>query len=337
MARARTDGPGQGITGGYADSQSIRTALATLFGISWYNAIELIFLIFNSFHQYKGLYFWSLLLSASIGIMPYSLGFFLKFFQFAESWLSVTLLTVGWYVMVTGQSLVLYSRLHLVLINQKILRLVLYMIIINAIVLHIPTTVLTYGSNYSSSTQAFIKGYNIMEKIQMTGFCIQEFIISGLYIRETIKVLNLNPGRRNRKISHQLLGINLFIIIMDLGLLAIEYASYYAIEVALKGVIYSIKLKLEFAVLGKLVHLVNSHGGSNGTSEFPDSVDAIRVTSNVRTVSLAPRTRLNPPWMQPDDVSIAMFEHSEQGWDQASGRPDTSGSLTGETDTRVSI
>ncbi|KFZ00563.1 hypothetical protein V500_01010 [Pseudogymnoascus sp. VKM F-4518 (FW-2643)] len=122
---------------------------------------------------------------------------------------------------------------------------------------------------------------------------------------------------------------------MDLGLLAIEYASYYAIEIALRGVIYSIKLKLEYAVLGKLVHLVNSHWGSNGTSEFPDSVDAIRVTSDART-ALAPRTRLNPPWMRPDDVSIAIFDHSEQGWDQASGRPDASG-VTGETDMRVSI
>ncbi|OBT70712.1 hypothetical protein VF21_10307 [Pseudogymnoascus sp. 05NY08] len=93
---------------------------------------------------------------------------------------------------------------------------------------------------------------------------------------------------------------------MDLSLLAIEYASYYAIEVTLKGVIYSIKLKLEFAVLGKLIHLVNSHGGSNGTSEFPDFVDATHITSNTRSVSPAPRRRLNPPWMQPDDVSIAI-------------------------------
>ncbi|KFZ02370.1 hypothetical protein V500_00243 [Pseudogymnoascus sp. VKM F-4518 (FW-2643)] len=313
MARASTYGPGHGITGGYVDSQGIRMVLAILIGISWYNAIELIILIFSSFHQYKGLYFWSLLLSATIGIIPYSLGFFLKFFQIAEYWLSVTLLTIGWYVMVTGQSLVLYSRLHLVLTNQKILRLVLYMIIINAIVLHVPTTVLTYGSNVNGSTQAFIQGYNIMEKIQMTGFCIQEFIISGLYIVETIKLLNLNPGRRNRKIIHQLLSINLLIIVMDLSLLGIEYASYYAIEITLKGVIYSIKLKLEFAVLGKLIHLVNSHGESNGTNEFPDFVSATYVTSNARTVSPAPRRRPNPPYMQPGDVSIAMFEHSEQG------------------------
>lgn len=320
MARASTDDPGHGITGAYVDNQGIRVFLAILIGISWYNAIELIILIFSSFHQYKGLYFWSLLLSASIGIIPYSLGFFFKFFQFAESWLSVTLLTVGWYVMVTGHSLVLYSRLHLVLINQKILRLVLYMIIINAIVLHVPTTVLTYGSNVKDSTQAFIQGYNIMEKIQMTGFCIQEFIISGLYILETKKLLNLNPGRRNRKIIHQLLSINLLIIIMDLSLLGIEYASYYAIETTLKGVTYSIKLKLEFAVLGKLIHFVNSHGESNGTNELPDFVSATHVTSNARTVSPAPRRRPNPPCMQPGDVSIAMFEHSEQGWDQANGR-----------------
>ncbi|KFZ17180.1 hypothetical protein V501_01866 [Pseudogymnoascus sp. VKM F-4519 (FW-2642)] len=107
---------------------------------------------------------------------------------------------------------------------------------------------------------------------------------------------------------------------MDLSLIAIEYASYYAIQVTLKGVIYSVKLKLEFAVLGKLIRLVNSHGGSNGMNEFPGFVDGTHVTSNARTVSPAPRRRPNPPWMQPSDVSIAIFEHLDQGWDQVNGQ-----------------
>ena len=317
--------PGDGVTGGYmGESLAIKILLATFIGISWYNSLELIVLVFVTFSQYKGLYFWSLLLSAAMGILPNSLGFLLKFFKLTSALpLSITLLTIGWYFMVTGQSIVLYSRLHLVLRNPVILRRVLWMIVFNAIVLHIPTSVLTIGSNFDCSTQAFINGYNVMEKIQMTGFCIQEFIISGLYIWETVKLLKLAPEKGKRKIMYQLLSINLIIIILDLALLSIEYADFYVIETTLKAAVYSIKLKLEFAVLGKLVHVVNSHNlqaeiskrSGENDGDYPDFVDATRVTSDVthaRPVTEQAQASRPPPWIDPDEYDIAMFEHSDK-------------------------
>lgn len=86
-----------------------------------YNAIELITMIFLTFTRHRGLYYWSLLIS-SIGIIPYSLGFFLKFDNQAPGelrWLPVVILTVGWYPMITGQSLVLWSRLHLLVSGER--------------------------------------------------------------------------------------------------------------------------------------------------------------------------------------------------------------------------
>lgn len=336
MVTIGTRAPGDGITGGYTgDSLGIKILMATFTGIACYNAIELVVLVFITFSRYEGLYFWSLLLSAAVGVIPHALGFLLKFFRLTSAaWLSVTLLTVGWYLMVTGQSVVLYSRLHLVLRNPKVLRRVLYMIIIDAVCLHLPTTVLTYGSNFDGSNGAFIQGYNIMEKIQMTGFCIQEFIISGLYIRETVKMLRLNPDRSNRKIMYQLLSINLLIILMDLGLLIVEYLNFYIIETTLKGAIYSVKLKLEFAVLGKLVHLVHSHGwkpeSPNGPAQFPDFVDPTRVTSDL-THTIPPVRQPSHPWMDRDDVSIAIYEHSERISTREAGSAAVSGSWSGET------
>src|SRR5438034_7612728 len=153
-----------GLTGEYSgDSLVIKMAIATFTGVAWRNSIELIALVFVVFSRYSGLYFWSLLLSAAVGVIPYSLGFLLKFFQLVDSvWLPLSLITVGWYVMVTGQSVVLYSRLHLVLHNPTTLRRVLYMIIINAVILHVPTTVLTYGSNFANAnTAVFVRGYGI--------------------------------------------------------------------------------------------------------------------------------------------------------------------------------
>ncbi|KAK2765543.1 hypothetical protein FQN54_008397 [Arachnomyces sp. PD_36] len=326
---------------------AIKILISTFIGIAWYNALELLILIFVTFSQYRGLYFWSLILSAAVGVIPYSLGFLLKLFKLTPILpISITLLTFGWYFMVTGQSIVLYSRLHLVLRNPTTLRRVLWMIIFNAVVLHIPTSVLTIGANFVCNTDAFHDGYNVMEKLQMTGFCIQEFIISGIYIWETIKLLRMAPEKGKRKIMYQLLGINLIIIILDLALLSVEYADLYVIETTLKAAVYSIKLKLEFAVLGKLVHIVNNHNlqvdisSKSHEGDYPDFVDATRVTSDVTHArpnlekSQSPRP---PPWMHPDEYDIAMFEHSEHRHSSRGNRTESTRSSSGWTPTEPAV
>lgn len=57
----------------------------------------------------------------------------------------------------------------------------------------------------------------------------------------------------------QLVLVNVVIIIMDIALLSMEYASQYLLQNIVKIAFYSIKLKLEFAILGRLVKFV--HGG----------------------------------------------------------------------------
>ena len=263
--------PGAGITAGYdGQSDSLRIVIIFLSGLAMYNAVELIAMISLTFTRYRGLYYWSLLIS-SIGIIPYSLGFFLKFDNLAPGglrWIAIVLITVGWYPMITGQALVLWSRLHLIVNGargERILKWTKYMIICNAIALHIPTTVLTFGSNGDENTDVFVRGYNVMEKIQMVGFFVQEIILSSIYIVETVKILRTSLQPNTKRTMYQLITINVVIIVMDLGLLGIECASLYILETLVKGVIYSIKLKLEFAILGKLVHF--AVGQRPGTAE----------------------------------------------------------------------
>ncbi|PWY72432.1 integral membrane protein [Aspergillus heteromorphus CBS 117.55] len=346
---------GSGVVGPYTGhSLALRITIATLAAISCYNAVELVILVFVTFAQFRGPYFWSLLLSA-LGIIPYSIGFLLKYFNLTDApALALALITVGWYLMVTGQSVVLYSRLHLVLPNPRILRRVRTMIIVDACLLHLPTTVLTFGSNLAANNAVYIAGYNVMEKIQMTAFCLQEFILSALYIWETIRMLRLDPDRGKRKIMYQLVAINLVIIALDLGLLVIEYRDLYILETMIKGVIYSVKLKLEFAVLGKLVLLVRGghiwkpeaaaiYRSHRRPDDFPDFVDATRVTSDL-THAAAPRPRSHP-WMDSEDVSIAIFEHADPDAAESSrdpdprqrtGHSDASHSWSGETQTNNS-
>ncbi|KAI6914624.1 hypothetical protein KC334_g551, partial [Hortaea werneckii] len=71
--------PGAGITGGYnGHSETLRILIALFSGLAIYNSLELLSMLFLTFNRYAGLYFWSMFW-AGVGIIPYALGFMLKF------------------------------------------------------------------------------------------------------------------------------------------------------------------------------------------------------------------------------------------------------------------
>jgi len=74
------------------------------------------------------------------------------------------LLTLGWVVMVPGQSMILYSRLHLISPNLKLLRCIFCMIIASAVFLCPPIATLNLRQ-YTKHPEAYTRGYVIMEKI----------------------------------------------------------------------------------------------------------------------------------------------------------------------------
>jgi hypothetical protein len=101
------NGPADIHTGYTGDSLPLKIIIAFLFGLALYNALELIVLVFVTFQRYRGLYFWSLVVSA-FGVIPYSLGFLVKFFRLLDpstdvGYVPVVILTIGWYAMVTGE------------------------------------------------------------------------------------------------------------------------------------------------------------------------------------------------------------------------------------------
>lgn len=278
--------PPEGLIGGYQGGSLVVKILIIVFSsISLYNALELVILIFLTFNRYSGLYFWTMLLSDVLGVMPHAIGYLLEFFAKGPVWLGVTLSTIGFYFMVPGQSVVLWSRLHLLVQNRKVLRRVLYLIIFDAIVLLIPTTVLTYSTVYVRTTPVIV-GYNVMERIQVAWFCAQEVLISCIYIYETIKFLRLRPDKDSmrNKILYELLAINIIIILLDIALLTLQYIGLYALQTTLKATVYSIKLKLEFAVLRKLVLLVHTRQPDSSSSDyeqFPNFVDPTYLVGDV--------------------------------------------------------
>lgn len=251
--------------------------------IAWYNVIELNVLIYMTFKKKRGLYYWSLMIS-SWGCVLHGLGFILKWWLYGPIYLADAVITVGWYAMVTGQAFVLYSRLHLVVRNLKILNYVLAIIIIDACILHPPTTVMTFATSKATNPNyaQFVLAFSYIEKIQMTIFCLQEFFISSIYVFETLRLLKPAYNGKSRAVMLHLVYVNVFIVMMDIILLGVEYASLYTVEVCLKPFIYSIKLKLEFVVLNQL-RLLARGGIAQGERE-----DSARQEANAnRNMSLA--------------------------------------------------
>ncbi|PLN79037.1 hypothetical protein BDW42DRAFT_134568 [Aspergillus taichungensis] len=265
-------------------SNSLLNMIHILFiAVTWWNAIELMVLVLSTFRRRKGLYFWSLVLTNCLGVVPQSLGFLFQFFTNVDVVLSMAFVCVGWFFMVTGQSVVLYSRLHLVLRDEVVLRRVRRMIVVNIFLLHVPGMVTSWGGTLDGSPK-FISAFAVVEKVQLVGFTMQEFIISALYIWEATKLLRLRSDRQDRRIMYYLVGINVVMLVMDLILVSLQFANRFATQVTLQGMFYSIKLKLEFAVLGKLVDVIHNGSSRNGSLGYAmqlSSLDCIHVQTGV--------------------------------------------------------
>ncbi|CCT63720.1 uncharacterized protein FFB20_14269 [Fusarium fujikuroi] len=277
------NGFGSGLEG---ISQTTITVVLVFLAISLYNVIELNFIIFGTFKRHSGLYFWSFLVS-TWGIAVYCCGFFIKYYaSSALGYLASTFISVGWVAMVSGQSLVLWSRLHLVLRNRFRLKAVLYMIIVNGVLMHGTVIPMIYGS-FSPNTDMWKQPYSIMEKIQVTVFFIQEIIISCFYIYETVKMMRLEctmgNKRGSRRLMNHLVYVNILIILLDITILGLEYANQYQYQTSYKAFVYSTKLKLEFTILNRLVEMTT---GNKDASSGPRSHTAGTTTGNKTNIAL---------------------------------------------------
>lgn len=227
--------------------------------IALYNALELSILIPPSFKTYRSLYFWSLLTSTTLGLIPTSLGTSFQYFNLVPLWLSLLLSNIDFVCMVPTQSIVLYSRLHLISQNYHLLRFLKWLIIIGSIIVLIPTITLNFGSEYFPQSK-WKRAFSIVERAQIVWFSVQEILISSVYIWETIRMMQISPedDKRRHKILWELIAVNGIAIAMDLALVVLEILGFYFAQIILKALVYSIKLKMEFAVLGMLLSIVHS-------------------------------------------------------------------------------
>lgn len=230
-----------------------------LIALAWCNAIDLIVLCLNTFKRYEGSYFWSLFVS-SIAIIPFGLGYILRLFSitFTRGFLELAIVDLGWSAMVTGHSLVLWSRLHLVLHNERALKALLYLIVADGVLLHSACSAMEIANNALPDSRRVKIGFGVIERIQLVWFCLQELLLSAIYIRETSRLLRLDHSGISRNVLTQLLGVNVVIIVLDLSVVGVQYAGFFTFQVTLKALVYSIKLKLEYVILGRLVDVAHT-------------------------------------------------------------------------------
>ncbi|KAL8870617.1 MAG: hypothetical protein Q9174_003378 [Haloplaca sp. 1 TL-2023] len=242
-----------GILRGPLPADNTRTSiLVAMLTLAIYMSALVDLKVFYTFKRRNTIYFWSLLVT-SWGIMSHSLGIILKWFVGSCPWyINTAFASFGWWGMVTGQSLVLYSRLHLVIRSPRILRSVLIMIIFNFCIFQIPTTVLTFGSN-QEHPGAFLDVYNVYERIQLIVFTLQELIISVLYIRAAFKMLLPNDPTETRVTKKFLIYLNVLCIVLDIAFVCQVYSGEWVYKTGTQSLAYAIKLTLEFMVLNKLM------------------------------------------------------------------------------------
>ncbi|KAF4343878.1 hypothetical protein FBEOM_2179 [Fusarium beomiforme] len=261
----RTDAASKFTSSGrYTPEAMIVITCAT---ISLYNGIELLLLILTSSRRHNDLYSWSLTV-ASIGVLPYATGWLVRYFDVIGDLADMLINDIGWILLTTGQALVLYSRLDLLVKSVTILKVTKWMIILNAVIWHSTVTVMLFAISTQQKLDrngAFIK----VQKVQLAFFCAQDFVLSGLYIWKTIDMIKKKGSEfQTPRIILQLFATNAGMVLVDVVLLAVGFSNNFLWQQGIKAVAYSVKLKIEFAILGKLSEYVHK-GGELVSTESP--------------------------------------------------------------------
>ena len=134
--------------------------------------------------------------------------------------------------------------------------------------------------------------YLIWDKIQLTAFFAQETFLSLLYIFESRKRLRnssmLHQDKNSREVFKHLIYVNALVIFLDCSLLALSYANFFYVQSAYKPCVYGVKLRVEFAILNRLISSVQDssrpsyhHGDTykHSKGSKPNQEDTVRLES----------------------------------------------------------
>ncbi|KAI0024081.1 hypothetical protein F4780DRAFT_691047 [Xylariomycetidae sp. FL0641] len=261
-------------------SMPIAMLVAGFFALACYNSIEIYVFLFATLKRRHKFYFWSMFL-ANTGIPIHAISSLLRYLRWAPSLPMSAVIVFGWWLMVPGQSVALYSRLHLVVGDPQMLRWILFLIAFVFIAMQVPTSI-TFLITSIGPAWAKRAGYvfDIFERVQPVAYLIQETIISGLYVYEyahTLRPMEVTKGPRVRTMFRELVCFFVLVVALDISVVLIEYTGHFSAQITYKAVVYSIKLKVASVVLNNLIQLVGSGTCHCHTAtQYQDSAQAAR-------------------------------------------------------------
>ncbi|GKT96925.1 integral membrane protein [Colletotrichum tofieldiae] len=160
---------------------------------------------------------------------------------------SKPIMPLAWYCMVTGQALVPWSRLHLVFHDQRKIRMVLFMIVFNAVTMHIPKTETVIAT-------FLYKGYKVLEPLS-----------------------TIRPRAVTNMVRH-LVALLAVVFLLDTSLIVLEYSDHFETQ--------TISLKVESVVLNKLLAFTHmSTCNYHGPETIPSAT--LADNNNTRTTTTA--------------------------------------------------
>ena len=138
-------------------------------------------------------------------------------------------------------------------------------------------------------------------------FFVQETILSTLYVVMTWRHLKnfavLNQHDSNsRKVMKHLIYSNLIVILLDISVISVQFANFFYVQGAFKPCVYGVKLRIEFAILNRLIKSVQQPSRP----------------------SFSDRSGSKTPWLKPQDKSISL----RSGTNSSSGLATNPSSMT---------
>jgi hypothetical protein len=224
----------------------------------------MLIIIYVTFKRHNGTYFWSTIIT-TLGIATYNTGNLITYFENSSPRVLANLFWhIGYGVSTTGLALVLWSRLHLVVNNRRLLQCLLVVIPFNGVVINFSAIGVLFGL-----TLKYNKVYVISIVLNYMGvitIVVIETILSSLYIFHTTRFLRSGYKPTTRKIIGLLLCVQLLVIIFDAMLWSLVFTNLLQVATQIHPLIQSFKLKLEFIILNQLTDLVQ-HGGFVSTRD----------------------------------------------------------------------
>ena len=230
---------------------------AAFLAMTFLLVVDINFQIHYAFKRATGIYFWAMQIG-SIGCFVDAIGTLMHYLlpNFSRYWALYTLLaTVGWAVYTVAQLTVLYSRLHLVVQNEGVQRMVFWMIVLVSPPLILSDWIVIWPS-YNPATDVggrWSVAAGIVERICQLGLSGVEVIINLPYVVGLLAILRRRPTVRQRRVMLDLTYVNVLTILLDILNIVLVYVNRVGISHPIQTFSYTLKLRLEFITLNQLM------------------------------------------------------------------------------------